>query len=396
MKSLLQHNALLEILLHIGTSFEMKTAVNEALLHYLQQLDLSGIVLFEKKERGCQLHTAKPKVYKNDAEVLSIYNEVVSNSEEIEERYFKKFLPYAVLREERCYYLYELKGFGLLLLVRNTEAFSQEMSKSLRPINEKFANSLIACRNIEKLRAQDKQLLQQSRLAQMGEMLSMIAHQWRQPLGTISSTIINMQVKLSMGKFSFETKEGIAECQDFLSNKLENIEGYVQDLSTTIDDFRNFHNPNKEKKSLQVNVPLQKALSLIKTSMQSDGIEFIESYESRQEISMADGEIMQVFLNILKNAKDNFKEKEIQNAKIFITSEDVGDRVKIEFLDNGGGIAEDILFKIFDPYFSTKDEKNGTGLGLYMSKTIIQEHHNGTLEAKNKDAGVSFTITLKR
>jgi len=103
---------------------------------------------------------------------------------------------------------------------------------------------------------------------------------------------------------------------------------------------------------------------------------------------------MQVYLNILKNSMDNFKEKEMGNGSIMIESKDIDGGVKLTITDNGGGISLDMLGKIFDPYFSTKSEKNGTGLGLYMSKTIVEEHHNGQLKVKNTDDGASFSIEI--
>ena len=112
-------------------------------------------------------------------------------------------------------------------------------------------------------------------------------------------------------------------------------------------------------------------------------------------MNLYDSELMQVFLNIIKNSQDNFTEKNMPNGQITIQTLDVQNGVLVEICDNSGGIPEDIISKIFDPYFSTKDEKNGTGLGLYMSKTIIQEHHNGILKVENRDNGACFTITLK-
>ncbi len=129
--------------------------------------------------------------------------------------------------------------------------------------------------------------------------------------------------------------------------------------------------------------------------MTSQGIMIEESYHDSKSILMAEGEMMQVFLNIFKNAQDNFKEKKIQNPLIMIETSDTKEGIMIEISDNGGGIKEDLLSKIFDPYFSTKDEKNGTGLGLYMSKTIIEKHHEGLFNVSNKDKGACFTITLK-
>ncbi len=213
-------------------------------------------------------------------------------------------------------------------------------------------------------------------------------------LGFSEGSIINIQAKLSMGKFNLNDKEGVKECQDFLEEKLENIDSYVQGLSTTIDDFRNFHNPHKKKELLKIEKPLKQALGIIKDSLERDGISIYESYESQQVCKMADGEIMQVFLNIFKNAQDNFRENRHKNPIIMIHTRDISDAIMIEIKDNGGGIPQNIMDKIFDPYFSTKDSKNGTGLGLFMSKTIIEEHHHGKIMVKNRQEGVIFSITL--
>lgn len=247
---------------------------------------------------------------------------------------------------------------------------------------------------IDKNRTKDQKLFQQSRLAQMGEMLSMIAHQWRQPLGSIAATVSNIEVKLQLDKYDLKTDEGADACKTFLGTKLNNIDSYVQTLSTTIDDFRNFYNPHKERKVTNINDPIKKALDIILASMKTQGIEVVESYESKYELSLAEGELMQVFLNIFKNAQDNFKEKNITPAEVTIRTRDIAKGIQVEISDNGGGIPEDIIMKIFDPYFSTKDEKNGTGLGLYMSKTIVQEHHDGKIEVENRAGGACFRITI--
>jgi signal transduction histidine kinase len=237
---------------------------------------------------------------------------------------------------------------------------------------------------------QEQQMLQQSRLAQMGEMISMIAHQWRQPLGALASTALNMKFKLELESFDLTTQEGRDELNNFFIEKLENIEYYIENLSTTIDDFRNFYKPNKKVVMSSFKDVVGKVLKIIQTSIEVDNIVLIEEYSNEMIFEMYDNEMMQVILNILKNAQDNFKEKKISNPQIKITS--IGDTLYI--CDNGGGISNEILEKIFDPYFSTKSEKNGTGLGLYMSKQIIEEHHNGKLSVKNQNDGVSFTMTI--
>jgi len=240
-------------------------------------------------------------------------------------------------------------------------------------------------------KVQEQQMLQQSRLAQMGEMIAMIAHQWRQPLGTIAATSINMKLMLEFESFDLTTQEGRDGLNDFLNEELDSINYLVQNLTTTIDDFRNFYKPDKQAVRCSFKEVVTKALKIIRTSIEVDNITLIEEHTNEIMLEMYDNEMMQVILNILKNGQDNFKEKEILNPKIKITS----DRNSLNISDNGGGIPVAILDKIFDPYFSTKSEKNGTGLGLYMSKQIIEEHHRGSLVVTNREDGVCFTIVLE-
>jgi signal transduction histidine kinase len=228
----------------------------------------------------------------------------------------------------------------------------------------------------------------------MGEMISMIAHQWRQPLGAISASSIDLKMKMAFGSFDLNKEEEQEECTSYFDAQLTHIEEYVQGLTNTIDDFRNFYKPNKEKKSITINEPIEKSLSIIQAAAKANGVDIKTDFKSQKRVSVHDSELMQVFLNIIKNAQDNFKEKGIGEGKITISTYDTSQGVCVAIQDNGGGISESIMHRIFDPYFSTKDEKNGTGLGLYMSKTIIEEHHHGKLTAKNSDNGVCFTIMI--
>ena len=232
---------------------------------------------------------------------------------------------------------------------------------------------------------------------QMGEMIAMIAHQWRQPLGAISSTSIDLKIQLDLETFDLEEDRGRQECKAYFSDGLKDIDEYVESLSTTIDDFRNFYKPDKQVDLVSLYEPVKKALHIIKGSLESDGIEVIESCVAcnTSKANIYSNEMMQVILNILKNSQDNFKEKDIKDPKIIITCKcSTDDKNILKICDNGGGIPEEIIDKIFDPYFSTKSEKDGTGLGLYMSKTIIEEHHNGSMLVSNRDDGVCFSIEL--
>ena len=231
-------------------------------------------------------------------------------------------------------------------------------------------------------------MLQQSRMAQMGEMISMIAHQWRQPLGAISSTSIDLNMTIELDTFDLKEEKGREECQTYFNNGLKGIDKFVKSLTNTIDDFRNFYKPNKQSDTIKLEEVCKKSLAIIKTSLINNNINIIEDYCCDDKLNIYTNEMTQVVLNILKNSQDNFLEKDIKNPYIKITTKDK----VLSICDNGGGIPDDIMDKVFDPYFSTKDEKNGTGLGLYMSKTIIEEHHNATLTVKNTDGGVCFMI----
>ncbi len=219
----------------------------------------------------------------------------------------------------------------------------------------------------EKIKNQEEFLIVQSRLAQMGELISMIAHQWRQPLSAISSVISLIRLKSDMHTLD----------EKFLQSKLSSIQEFTSHLSETIDDFRDFYKPSKEAISTTVNQPIQDAIKIVSETLKSENITLTQDYQSSKQFNLYANEIMQVILNILQNAQDNFLDKKITDAELSIQTYDEELQSIIKISDNGGGIAPDILDKVFDPYFSTKDSKNGTGLGMYMSKLIIEDHHSG-------------------
>jgi len=247
---------------------------------------------------------------------------------------------------------------------------------------------------VDKMADTNKKILEQSRLAQMGEMISMIAHQWRQPLGAISSSIVSIQNKLLLGKYDLSIQEDREKFERYLTDKTKSIEGYLEFLSITIDEFRNFYKKDKEKIALSTSHIINEVLKIVQTSMTNKNIQIDLDLNDNKEIKVYKNELMQVVLNILKNSEDNFLEKDQRSKIISISTKQMDDNHIISIRDNGGGIDKNILPNIFNPYFSTKEEKNGTGLGLYMSKTIIEEHHGGKLHVKNRDDGVEFYIIL--
>lgn len=238
-------------------------------------------------------------------------------------------------------------------------------------------------------------LQKQSKLVQMGEMLAMIAHQWRQPLGSIGSAITTLQLQLKSKRVNFDNEISRKEYFEYITEKYTTINEYVQFLSNTIDDFKSFYKPDNEKEHIDITVPIKKALQILETSMKKNKITIKTYFHTDEKIFMYKNEMIQVLLNILKNSEDNFIEKQITNPCIIIETKKENGFVIIDIMDNGNGIPSEFFANIFDPYFSTKNDKNGTGLGLYMSKVIIEEHHNGVLQVENKNQGVSFSILLK-
>ncbi len=232
-------------------------------------------------------------------------------------------------------------------------------------------------------------MYQQSRLAQMGEMLSMIAHQWRQPLSAITATSGALSLKAKLDKLDSKTAVELAD----------KIQNFSKHLSNTIDDFRDFFKTDKIKKETNFKFLVDDVLNIIKSSLENNNIKFLLHVKSYKNFFTYDNEIKQVLLNLIKNAEDVLKEKEVKNAVVYIEI----DNFSLKVCDNAGGVDEEIIDKIFDPYFSTKKEKDGTGLGLYMSKTIVEEHCNGKLSVENKEFedqyknryfGAVFTIAL--
>jgi len=374
------NNALLEILLHIGNSFDTKSIINEAFSSYLQQFNLSGIILYENNDNKNIQNICKPKNLKSNMQIRTIFDEMMVNFDQIKVNSFDKNMPYSKQDDQYFYYIYQLEKFGFLMFLKHGEPIEDMVHKALHTVNMKLTHSLIAANNIKELREKDQAMLQQSRLAQVGEMMSMIAHQWRQPLTAISAASGNLTLKAKFDKLDNETVENIGE----------KISGYAQHLSATIDDFRDFFKPNKENTKTTYKELIKSVLSIVESSIKNYNITLTQQLQNEIELYTYENELKQVILNLIKNAEDILKDKEIPNPKITIESDGYILRVK----DNAGGVPDDIIEKIFDPYFSTKTEKDGTGLGLYMSKTIIEEHCGGKLSVYNDAEGAVFEIEL--
>jgi signal transduction histidine kinase len=235
---------------------------------------------------------------------------------------------------------------------------------------------------IEKNREKEKLMLHQSRLAQMGEMISMIAHQWRQPLNNLSILNQSIIIKYKRGGLN----------DDFIEYFKLNSSKQITNMSKTIDDFRDFFKPEKEKVEFVINDIITDTLELIKPLFSKQKIKINFYSNETYHIKGYPNELGQAILNIINNAKDALVENKIPDKKIDITLEKDQDNISLSISDNANGIPQEIIDKIFDPYFSTKDEKNGTGLGLYMTKIIVEDHMKAKLIAKNTDNGAMFKI----
>ncbi len=261
--------------------------------------------------------------------------------------------------------------------------------RSIRNMNRKLAKVQKALEKqmhieLEKNRQQEMFMLQQNRQAQMGEMLSMIAHQWRQPLNTL--TLINQMLVLRYNMHKLD--DNAVKEFDTKSKTL------IRQMSQTIDDFKRFFRPDKEQSRFSVNHAITHAVSIVEPVLHDHDITLQLDTETGLEAVGYPNEFGQAVINIIGNAKDVLIERKTKDRLIRIILAEHRRRISVQICDNGGGIPAEIMPKIFDPYFSTKDEKNGTGLGLYMCKIIIEEHMKGTLRAYNHADGCCFVISL--
>ena len=239
---------------------------------------------------------------------------------------------------------------------------------------------------IDKRVEQEQLLIQQSKLAAMGEMIGNIAHQWRQPLAQISAIHMNMRVTYDFDKF---TKE-------YLKEKIKEANTLTSYMSQTITDFQNFFKPQGEKEEFSVQKACEDAYSILESSLKYHNVEVNFNIKEDTIINGHKNEYSQVILNVLSNAKNILIEREIKEPKIDIEIKTGDTYALVKIKDNAGGIKEEILNKIFDPYFTTRHKTQGTGIGLYMSKTIIERNMNGYINARNEDDGALFTIKVEK
>lgn len=275
------------------------------------------------------------------------------------------------------------KGEDTLLLTTKTPLFNSKseligLVGIARDITKEY-------RLEHEIKEQQAILAQQTRLAAMGEMIGNIAHQWRQPINALGLIIQDLGGAYRFGELN----------QDYIDSISTKAMDQIQYMSNTIDDFRNFFNPDKDKKRFSLNESIENAKKIIRQGIHNSAIECTVSISRDIFIHGYKNEFSQVMFNLISNAKDALLENQPSYPWIRITVTSKENKAVITVSDNAGGIDPDILPRIFDPYFTTKEEGKGTGIGLYMAKKIIENHMGGTLQVKNTKDGVAFSIVLQ-
>jgi len=278
-------------------------------------------------------------------------------------------------------------GDEFQLLAENFNAMAEEIESKdieLKQLNLSLENKI--AEELEKSRAKDKLIMLQSRHAAMGEMISMIAHQWRQPLSVISMSANNI-----LADIEFEQLEPVA-----LEQEAQAMINQARYLSNTIDDFRDFFRPDKKKEQISLEKIIENCFEIIGKALENNNIKVTRRYSFQSEILLYSHETLQVFLNILKNAREALLDNNEHDREIIITINETDTHIDTIICNNAGKINDKIINQIFEPYFSTKGKKNGTGLGLYMSKIIIEQHMDGKITAFNEQDNACFKVSFPK
>lgn len=236
----------------------------------------------------------------------------------------------------------------------------------------------------DELKVKNNIMLSQARQAALGEMIGNIAHQWRQPLNSIGAVMMKLELKCD--------DDGL--CADDIEDAIYKTNSIITLMSRTIDDFRNFFSPNKEKHHFKIRKSIESIKALMLPLLYPNDIDLVVSGDQDIEIFGYSNELEQVLLNLVSNAKDAIIVNKIENGIINIDIKKENYNLNIVVKDNANGISENIIQKVFDPYFTTKFKSQGTGIGLHMSKMIIENNMNGDLSVKNHQNGALFSITI--
>ena len=381
----------------IGNSLKLEEMIEEVLVTFLEETEAifgsfyliennsTQFILSMGKKIDCKVDTLLEKSAENE---ISIYK----------------------YDENLNLFFYRLeKGLLIFIYDENIDLhFIKAILESLRKRLDISVNSCLNVKNLEEKnlelknltihlqdkvneavelnKRKDKQMFEQMKMAQMGELIGNIAHQWRQPLSIISTIASGMKLKKEMN---------ILDEKDFFEYTNKIVDN-TQLLSTTIDEFRDYIKESYKEKEILIQDRVQMAIKIIEPSFLMNNIRIIEEYMEKDLIyfKLISGELLQVLISILNNTKDAFNDNNIENKWMKYSVKKETNSFLIIIEDNAGGIPIDILDKIFNPYFTTKHQKQGTGIGLYNCYNIITKHLHGNIYAVNTDLGAKFTIEL--
>ena len=279
-----------------------------------------------------------------------------------------------------------MRTFAFMTDITSQKKIEEDLRNRQESI-ENLNNSLESRirQEVEKNREKDQMMYQQSRLASMGEMIGNIAHQWRQPLNIMALVMQDIYISDQLGNL---TSKKVEESYEKSNNLL-------QYMSQTIDDFRNFFKQNDESAKFSIKEAVETVYNLVNTNLSYNQIECVIDVRHDSQVYGGLNEFKQVLINIINNAQEAIESNNVKsNKQIHILITQKNDNALVSIADMGGGISKGVMEKIFDPYFTTKEQTQGTGLGLYMSKQIIENSMCGSLSAKNIDNGAEFIITL--
>jgi flavorubredoxin len=339
-------------------------------IKYLEELEC-GIDLFYANAQ-LNLHLGNDDV---EDEYNTNLNSELQQIHSLLDKYFARISPDS---KDHIYNREDKLLFEIIFQNTRLASMRDKALHDLKITMQKLKNSEV------ELRQKEDMIIAQSRLAAMGEMISMIAHQWRQPISTIGMAVNNIKTDIELDMFDIGTCEA----------ELDNISNIIKHLSDTINDFRNFFKTAKEYKKTTVNEAIKEALKIVEKSLENHNIKLCLELKSSKELQTLKNDLIQVLLNIISNAKDILIEKNVKEPVIKITTFDDNNNVNIVICDNGGGVMIENIDKIFEPYFTTKGPTSGTGLGLYMSKMIIESHLEGEICVENSFEGGCFKIKL--
>ena len=269
-------------------------------------------------------------------------------------------------------------------ILKEYETKALSYAKKLEELNQSLEDKVNI--EIEKNREKEQLLVQKSKFIALGEMISNIAHQWRQPLSELSSIMMFIKFKYSIGALDAKIME----------EKSQEANKVLEYMSQTIEDFRNFFKPKKEKEEFVLLKTVESVKTIISSALSNYSINLIIQIDEKIKLKTYLNEYQQVLLNIINNAKDVLIEKNVKEPYIKITATEEENYVVLYVEDNGGGVLVEPKWKIFEPYFTTKEDSNGTGIGLYMSKIIVDKNMKGRLRVKNTKDGAKFAIFVPK